>query len=543
MTGSENQAGAAVALSLAASNPNVMNVATQQVQEARVLADLNRARARLELSAQLRNLSEMNLNFKFQTMPLGTAATLDTIIAEETALRVDISNIGSGGRWTSEFCTNAGFALPSTFTTPDQRRDMATAIQAQLREVTEERGRYNQLLNALRRVTQAAVTSETFAGSPRLNALMTAAGNPVPGAITANTNNVADAVTIRNETRLPTDADITADITRNEGLLQRARAGGDTGDVLQQRIFQEHFRRQGLSNPEAEKSANYLYTRSLLDDELTTQHQVLIDDLFEAIDHGPEDTALQQQGTKSVRQIATTLGIPAATRITGTRNRTRVFGNGGFVVNEPENVTQSYYDWERTPYRTLVTAYFSFKKVFEGGGGDKLSAPGSHTVQNEMKRIAEVLSRRHATMLLNDMGNDLPDEDRRRLGSRKSLSAETLQHFLTGDAPEKYSVRIDQVLQATDHRMEKQSFWRTRPGRALSFTGNLAKSVPGVIGSAASRTLGTLNSAKNWTWSQRRNITTLALFTALGGPLGMAAWGAMKGLEGGGPAASSHSGH
>ncbi len=539
-TGSENPGGAALALNLAASNRNVMAAATQQTEETKLRTDLNKDRAKLELSVQLKKLGELKTNFRIPTMPGGAAANYELIFNERAALNRDIGAIGSPAPWTSEFCLHGGFPAPSTFVSAADRRDMSTRLQTQLKEVTEELNRYEEVSNILRRLAQSAVTGDVYTSSTALSTRVSNAGVVTRTAIGADFNNVAVAELISTETKLQSVADIEASIKKNEDSLKKVTAGGENGDSLQQKIFEEHFKRQGLSSAEAKKSANYLYTRSLLDDELTTQHQVLIDDLFEAIDHGPENRGIERKGRGAIAQIATTLGVPIANRVT-TAQRTRGFGFGT-TTTQTFNVNAPYRDWERVPYRTLVTAYFAHKKVYEGGAPQTINAAGSHAVQNEMKRIAEVMSRRHTTMILNDMGNDLPDEDRRKIGSRKALSAETLEQFLTGEAPDKYAPRITAVLSSSEARAYRED----RVRRGLRNVGSIAamplSAIAGGAVAAIKNTPAALSSAKNWTWAQRKNIATFALFTALGGPLGMAAWGGMKAMEGGN-APAAHSGH
>ena len=43
------------------------------------------------------------------------------------------------------------------------------------------------------------------------------------------------------------------------------KEGGDTGDVLRMKIFVEHFKSQGMSLANAERAANYLYAKTLID--------------------------------------------------------------------------------------------------------------------------------------------------------------------------------------------------------------------------------------------------------------------------------------
>lgn len=510
--GSENPGGAALALSLAASNRSVMASATQQAEETKLRTELTKDRAKLELVTQLKKLGELKANFRIPTMPSLGAANYELIFNERANLSHDIGIIGHPtATWRSDYCSSGGIGLPSAFTSQTDKRDLGARLQQQLKEVTEEGNRYVEVANALNRIALSANTAEVYTSSNTLSTRASNTGTVNRTAIGSDFNNVAVAEAIATETKLESVAEIEESIKKNEDLLKKSKAGGESGDALQQKIFEEHFKRQGLSVAEAKKSANYLYTRSLLDDELTSQHQALIDDLFESIDHGSEDRKVERKGRTSLRHVATALGIQTVNR---------------------------NYDWDRASYRTLVTAYFSLKKIYEGGTADSVNAPGSHAVQGEMKRIAEVLSRRHTTMLLNDMGNDLPDEDRKKLGSRKALSAETLEQFLTGEAPEKYVPRIDAVLHATEGRIYRAG----RNGRRMEAAGALAASsfIIGAkgIGKGANATLSGANAAKNWTWAQRGNIATFSLFTALGGPLGMGAWGIMKGMSGSSPAAA-----
>lgn len=521
-TGSENSGGAALALSLAASDRNVMAAATQQTEVTRLQTDLNRVRARLELSAQLKKLSELKLNLRIPLMPGGGAANYDLIARERQALNIDIGGIGSAAGWTSQFCIHGGFALPNTFISPSDRRDMASRLQPQLKELAEEQGRYEELADVLQRIQHAAVGCELYGSATLLAAFVSNAGVVNRPGFTANMNNLEIAETIRNQTQLQSDAEIEADIKRNEDLLKKARSGGENGDTLQQKIFDEHFKRQGLSEAEAKKSANYMYARSFVDHELNGQIRALEEDLFEEHPEtgfrGIAERHRERRPTRVLYDFTRAVGLPR--RNVGSRN--------------------NVYDWQSLSYPKLVTSYFGLKKLYEGGGPAYINCAGSPLIKRNMRDIARTLAERHVPMLLNDLGNDLSDADRAKLQSRKTLSLETLEQFLTGDAPEKYKTRIDHVLHHTDHRTD----WKRRGVmKGVGYTANSLKLAAGYtgasVGKAASYTKNSVVAAKDSIVRNRKNIATFALFTALGGPMGMAAWGIYKSLDSGSPKTTS----
>ncbi len=511
-TGSENEVGAAVALNLAASNRAVMESATRQAEEARVRTDINRSRAQLELSKQLRQLGELKLNLRIANMPGGAAATYDRIITERNNIRLDMSVVGSGTAWASEFCTTSAFPAPTAanYPTAALRNDMIARMQPQLKEVSDEIARYEEVEQLLRRIAQSAVTSETYAASPRLSELISAAGVVNRANVNATFNNVAEAETMRNQVRLDSESDIEASIKTNEELLKKAKTGGASGDALQQKIFEEHFKRQGLSAAESQKAGNYLYSRSLMDGELQAQQETLIQDMFadhteDGVSASLEYAYKERRPNKVILRLLNILHVPTVDRL-----------------NNDEGIGP---EWRSASYPTLITAYFTLKKLYEGGGSAYVNCVGSELVKRNMRRIARILARIHVNMLVTDFGNDLSEEDRKKIASRKALSLETLEKILLGEAPAKYGPRVSQMLGLLDERVDSK---RRKLGRAVAKTGHVSWTAAKWSGEKAKNSV---KSGVKRTWGQRRNIAAFAACSALGGPLGALGWVAWKALK------------
>ena len=530
-TGSENAQGAIVAASIALNDQRIYDQVSGTADQTKAQNELNQERGKLEALKQIKALGDLKLNLRIPTLPNAgggtTPATFELIANERAALNSDFAAVGTTApSFTSRFCQfGGGFGLPVSYLAPNDRRDAQNRIQQQLREVSEELGKYEEIQNILIRIQQAATASDTYNSSARLSGLVSTAGAVNRPAVGANFNNVAIAEEIKNQTKLGTEADIESSIKRREEALNKIRNGGDRGDVLQQKIFEAHFRNQGLSAQEAQRSANYLYAKSLVDNELRSQIDTLHEDLFGDHDlHGaldalnPAAALRRRKDWTVVSNIARSVGM--APRYTP----------HAFVPFQ--GVTT--YDWQTRSYPQLISAYYSFKKLYEGSGPAYCNSPGSSVYRDQMHSIAVVLSDRHVMMLINDFGNDLPDKDRGELGSRKTLSLELLEKMLTGEAPDKYKVRIDHILGNVDgatHRYRRALFGTT--GALAGMTVHSAKSL-------GSGTLSTANAIKDHLWTQKKNYLGFAALTALGGPLGAALfvgyklWNSPKTSNGGG---------
>jgi|GEM_PF-5071842 len=542
VTNSENQGGAALALSFAASNADTMKAATASTDEEKAKKSLNDARSKVEMHEYLTAMQSLQFSptmQKFQV--LSAPLTLEGLENEMLRLSADgnaIAGKATAASWTSDYLlanqaqwqVTGGPADLAEKYNPTNRRDdnelsrkeTASKIGQRMTEISEELKRYEQITSVVSKIAKAAIAANMLETSAGLSKYVDKDGKPKKVEFTPTTDVPKLFQEISKDLGLGSKQDLEAAVKLAEEALKKTKEGGEKGDALQQKIFEAHFKNQGLSTAEAQRSANYLYTRSLLDDEHSSQQEALMDDMFSSIGHVGESKDVRNRGSRSLQFIYSTLGISSDDR--ETNEVVPMFIYRGMLVTRTKTTYKRHYHWDNAPYRTLVTAYFSMKKVYEGTAPDAIAAPGSQAVQKEMHTIAKVLARRHAHMIVNDLGNDLPDEDRKNLGSRKSLAVETLEQYLTGEAPEKYNARIAAILYGAEAK------------NANRFAPRVAKLASGILNIGTQASVVTFDKGKvatNWTWGQRKNIATLGLFTALGGPLGVAAFMGMKAMSGG----------
>ncbi len=523
----ENGHGAIIAASMALSDPKIYAEVSNLNSESKIQKELNEVRAKIELSKQLKNMNDLKINLKLPTIPPATPSTYELIEKESRMIIQDISAVGVAPSWSSEFCKqNFSTMMPNTISGTADKRDIQSRLQPQMQLLKEELTQYEILGDSLKRIAQCANSAGIFGNSTALANLVTNAGVIQKGNISSNFNHIERAEVLRNELKFETDDELTASIKKLEEKLKIAKDKGLKGDVLQQRIFEEHFKGQGLSDLEARRSANYLYSRSFIDNELDTQIKSLHDDLFE--DHAAPDLPLgldklnfmsSYQAKKDLRvmeNLARAVGLHP--RITPSYWIYWVPGKG----LTSRKGRPSEFDWHQLSYPKLITAYFATKKLEEGTGPEYINSPESAVFKKEMHAIADEISRRNVNFIINDFGNDLDPKEKEKLQSRKTITVELAEKMLTGSAPEKYSRRIENVLHHTDA-------WTDRVRRGI-FGGAIsaATKTAGAAGIVASKTTNTVKSTAKLGWNHRKNIATCAAMTALGGPIGFAVWAGFK---------------
>lgn len=511
-TGSENPQSAAMAASLALRDRNIMAAVESNVEETKIRKELNQQRAKQQLVLQLKKLSDLKTNFRIPDIS-GTAANYQTIVKERTDLIRDAGAVGSAATWESKFCNNAGFPAPNAITDRNDRRETIAKVQQQLKEISEELTRYEEIIDVLKRIAAEAVNADVYSSATDLSRLVSASGVVSPTELKHDFNQIDVSQKIKDQIKLESDTDLEAAVKKNEESLKKIKDGGEKGDVLQHKIFVEHFKRQGLSQAEAEKSANYLISRSLIDRELHGQQETLLNDMF--ADHSepggiwhPINSTVnwdkEHRPSKIIEKLGETLHV----------QRERHFARD-LVFRPPMP------EWQQAPYSTLVTGYFSLKKLYEGGASSYINCPGSELVKSNMRTIAGILARRHVNMLVTDFGADLSDADRKQVASKKALSLETIEKILLGEAPQKYQPRIQEILGLVDQRIDRK---RRALGRAA------VKTAQGGLNAGKYSLEKTKNGLKR-TWGQRRNIAAFAACSALGGPLGAIGFGLWKALK------------
>lgn len=504
--GSENIHGAIIAASLASRNPSILSTVNNSDTEAKTKKDLNDAQKKIQILDSLRKIREMQVSFSLSTLtvPAGSASiasNLAVLRTESADLQTDMGVVSNGSTPAaiqSHFGRSIGLtATPAGGVAAANRNSTLTQMQNYLGQMSNDIASFQKIDAALQLVRRDAVDADLYSKSSTLRRFITDSNGTInPAAFTADVKCVDLSEEIKKEMGIESDEDLKSTIEKAEAELKKLKAGGETGDVLQQKVFQEHFKNQGISPQEAQKSANYLYSRSLIDNELRGQINDLEEDIFE--DH------------ENTRSFKDRMVLASISREVGINPRRRSFSR------------ITHYDWQTLSYPRLITAYYSLKKLYEGTGPTYLNSSGSSEYKAQMRSIARSLADRHVTMLINDFGNDLPDKDREKLQSRKTLSLELMEKMLTGDAPVKYIPRIDGILDRVDKRTNR--YRRSVTGTA-GFLGKNTISTSAYLGKSAANTAVSL---KDSAWKHKKNIMACTAMTALGGPLGFAAWAAYK---------------
>lgn len=521
--GSENSAGAAMAASIAMNDKTILEATSSSAGAQKIKENLDVAKAKLGIHELLKKLHELNLNFQIQKMSNGSEVNLQKLLNERGSLENDFKAIGTNSKiptWESDFAKGGSLAQsPMDMNAPPppaidrnvgDRRDAQTKINTELKRVGEEIARYQSATNILDRILLEAKKAKI---ADKLKKYMSEAdgvkkaGLKPEGSDAFNAAKAADDITA--ELGLESVEDLKKTIEKEGAKLKEAKEGGSSGDALQQKIFEEHFKRQGLSEIDAQKNANYLYSRSLIDNELRGQIDQLQDDVF--THHEIGHTVLDDLNPVGI------LREKKDWKVTG-----NIAQSVGLMPPYIQNAGIPVLGWETRSYPQLITAYYSFKKLYEGGGPAYINSPGSRVYLAQMCAISSALADRHVTMLINDFGNDLPDEEQKKLRSRKTLSLELLEKMLTGEAPDRYAVRIDQILANVDrgtHRYRRASY------RGIT---TASKATAGAVAYAAKGTVNKTKAVGAGVWNQKKNIMACAALTALGGPLGLAVFAGYK---------------
>ncbi len=524
--GSVNTTGANIAAHLALQNPSIMARVQGGGDAKKLKEEVVGLKAKKNLALLLSKLRELTFS---PSMKEG----LDVLQKERDALRTDLQSIGFTTRatsWSSNFAIQ-GSVLPNSpvdLTGPNtpgvnkdsERRDAQNKITGQLKLVSDEIAKYDKTSDILIRIF---IESQKAKLEEKMSAYID--GNKVdPSKLTSEETPIQIAEKLEKEFALESDDQLTEKIKKKEAELQVIEKGGDSGDALQLRIATEHFKLQGLSQKESEKCAKQLLAQGYISAELdrtlgTLSGNIFSDDLedstpqggLEAVEEWFIDKAniLQREREhNAVNRVASMLKVPTGfTRL-----------QQGNVLDDP--IDDRRIQWQRASYPNLVTAYFTFKELYEGTGPEYTkNLKDSKRIRDEMKIIAKVLTQKHAEKMSKELSYNLIDEERKELGNTHEKIVRATEDFLLGSAPEKYQPRINRILDHLDMK-EKKSV-TTRGKRALKATWAGVSTATLWSGSNA---LKATKKTAEFANTHKKTALALAACFALAGPLGVGAY-------------------
>ena len=363
----------------------------------------------------------------------------------------------------------------------------------------------NQIWMNAKQITKPAIPSTTTF------AIFFPGGTLDPTQIKAGLNGMQLAKDFADELKLEEENVVENSLKEKEEAIKKAGGEGESGDALQQKIFKSYFEGKGASHMEAEKAANYLYSRTFLDAELTTSMNEVQDEMF-----GPE-----QEGV-----------MASANNFLNTRGVLRP----GKVVEEIKKQLKIT-DLSTAKYRTLMTAYFAMKKLHDGEGPEYIRCTDSSHLKNEMRRIITRIQERYVQSFINDYSNLKDDE--KKLKNKKALTLEMMEELLESGGPDAYKAKVEKLLANVDKNVD----WKRRKvkwaGKALGGVGlNLlwrneklsarnavGKTVGGLAGGVKAVGYDAPKSVLQTGWKHRGTIAGVAALSLLGGPvLGVGAW-------------------
>lgn len=511
-TGSENVLGAAVAASIALHNSQIRRTVLANTDAVKAAEEVKKERAKIEVIGLIGKLRDIQVHLQIEKMPGGLDATFASLEKEWTDLKEDQKKIDPAvaAHWDSDYGKSGALNLPNTLLTLPLKNEARKQIAQQIREVEEEIARYHKLEVILKRLQRAANEAKIYDKSGTLKKYVNASGDLIGLEMKKNFDVLKAADDIRDEVALESEEDIKKEIEKLEAKRKKAKDGGETGDVLQQKVFEEKFKEQGLSPYNRQRAANNLYARTLMDNEFTDQMNTMLGEIFPVYGHEHAD----KKSWRVVQNFAEVMGV-------STRRDQRWYKP--FIYD-------TVYQWQsiRHDYPRLITAYFALKQLHEGKGPAYLHCVGSPVVRAQMRAIADVIKTYEVEKFVDDFGNDLSDDDRARLGSRKGLTKETLRKILTGDTPSGYTVGIDRVLGITDHSVDP---WRRKTKETAKWVG---KGILGTTDAVGGKTISVAKKTAKWTWENKWSLAATAAFFAAGGILGPIALGMANDFHKGG---------
>ena len=534
---SENYAGAAVASSFVQENPSLWEKVKTSTDKEKIKGDLSKVQAKLRILEMLGKLKDVKFQPRMKSLGVrnyksGSVAeevdsenkpvTLESLKKERNSLREDLAIDLANAKeleWKSVYATNQYERKPNSFKISDKERGDRNVeykkegeiqrarenLSSQKKDIDDEIERYIELEQYLLNLVYLCQKSDLKSAN-----LDTYAKN-----IGSDTNLLKIADDVKKDLNIASEEDLKKEAEKHKAALKKAEEGGDTGDVLRMKIFVEHFKSQGMSPASAERAANYLDAKTLLDAELKTGQKELLDDLFQEYD-GEEDSK-KNMADKVLHELTGLLGVKKERRW---KEGSQIIEAGEFSSYYKGEHNLSFNAWKTAPYSKLVSAYFSMKAMYDGKRTLYTNCAGSPTIRKEMRQVAEALAERHVHMLVTDFGINLNDEDRAKILSRKALSLDALEKILVGDAPAKYQRRVDGLLGHVDHRIGGS--WPEKMSRAKNKVKDIAKFA---VTKPFTATYG-INSGftgvgnqikKNW-----KTAATLAALTVFGTPVAAA---------------------
>lgn len=485
--------------------------AQKELREA--LAELKALSPRFEfIEESFRENDDYKYGFEKKTDVgnVGNFINFANLVNERKRLQHDLFLIGEEGKvWTSRFGSTLPKitdTIPPPNATRDQQqyaRDRGNSAQQRINDriaaIDRDIQRYqktdvllHKIKEQVKKIDGESQELDKFLKNEELNPAFSA-------------SDVHDKIVSELGDALKSEDDVKKQLEELKTKEADAKAGGKKGDALQRSIFKEYFINKGVSAGEAEKCANYLWSKSLLDREMQGQVSELQEDLL----GDEEEHEKAKNGDNAIlNRIAKNCRIPVSfDRKSFRRTRYNIL-------------------WSGASYPKLVTAYFAMKKVVEGKGPSYINLPDSALLKREMTKVSTLLMEGNQQLLTNDYLASLNAEDRATMGNPKQISVMYLKKFLEGDAPGAYAAAVDRVLGNTDRstNARRRAVWNTLRGVTY---GNKNASMLGAakgIGSAFSYMGGKTKEAAKYLDSHGGSIALAGLSVWAAGPLGLGAW-------------------
>lgn len=493
-TSSANSIGAYTAMAMIAQEPSIKDV-LKMSEEKKLKEELDSFRSKQEIHKTLETLK--NLSIDLSSWSLSYEATLD----EKKELENDFGQVGSGGiTWNSDYMNRviAGGPIKGTALEVDNQR---RSCRAGLEEVGKKLGEFKKIADALRRVKSysnaAKITSSSLNSYFDPPDSLTIKEDNIPGTF----DPIEVAKKVESELSLESTEELEKKITEKKEEHETAKKGGEKGDELQLKVFEEYMKKEnpGIGEDDAKRAAKYLYGRGLADSELKGAVDEIMHDMYhhdvEDDEHLPNFIRFEQRhAMRAVASVARACGV----RVEGRARRPlRHLGLGQSVFWE--NV--EFVDWEDQKgiggYRNLTTAYFALKKILEGGGPEYLRIKKTPFVAEQMERISRILYPRFVQQIVKDYAGRLSTEDKEKMQNLKMTAVEFVEECLTNPPEWCDDGRIDHALQTADKKTARTKTYSA--GKAARWAWE--KPVKGTARTVKSATKGVWGHLKRNKWA------------------------------------------
>ncbi len=365
---------------------------------------------------------------------------LQKVLADFKNLQVNLTTV----RGSFETVWRREESLRTTGPSGTTTKDLAKWEQ-DLEKCRKELEEYNRIAIGLQGLFNA-LNSAGLAHGTILTYVDSSTG-PKKIAIDVNFNPATIASTIESEIHLDDEK------KKKEDEIKKSEAGEFSGDDLQMKIFEEHLKKNnpGLSEADAKRGAKYLFGKSIADHEV----QRVVSDTMDEIFGGAREERFGKEkfNVYIVDSIAKEANIP-----TSNNDLSDVAFGKQYKKDLLLGVVPP--DWSRASYKQLCTVYFAYKKLWEDPN-HRLSLYHTPYVEKEMKKIGKLLSTRYMQALIDDFGDRVPDDEKKKIKDTKIVTAETAAMMLSGDVPEKYRSKVDKILSGVEKRMyrKRDLFW------------------------------------------------------------------------------------